>query len=170
MSLTSYIAIYAAVLSTSIFLWNIGASKPRLKLQLMYGLDDKGGESVFGVYVILKNPSQHTVHVRSIGLLYPSRKVSLKNHLYWIVRFRRIRRYMQWVYTSSPFSEIDTGLPISIGAHESHSIFLDEDSLKTMLEDARSTRFAAVAQDALGKDTYCRSIDLYPGPLAEEVE
>ena len=37
---TDYLAIYAAILSTSVFLWNILQSRPRVVIDLLPGLDD----------------------------------------------------------------------------------------------------------------------------------
>ena len=70
MRFTDYLAIYTAILSTSVFLWNILQSRPRVVIDLLPGLDDSAANPRIGVYVIIRNVSSHDVHLAAINVLY----------------------------------------------------------------------------------------------------
>lgn len=69
MRFTDYLAIYAAILSTSVFLWNILQSRPRVVVDLLPGLDDSAAKPRTGVYVVIRNVSSHDVYLAGIDIL-----------------------------------------------------------------------------------------------------
>lgn len=61
--LTEGLAIYGAILSTFVFTWNILRSRPKIRIQIVYGIS--------GVVVSIQNPSSGPVHITSVSFLYP---------------------------------------------------------------------------------------------------
>ncbi|MEZ6029250.1 MAG: hypothetical protein R3C46_05820 [Hyphomonadaceae bacterium] len=167
MKFTEWIAVYAAILSTLTFLWNLNVSRSKVKVSILPGLDkpDAEGKERFGVYVAVRNPSNHTVHITSIGIVHNYRPVSLVETVLHSLEFRRWNRYTLWVHTSEPFENIETGAPVSIEPRSSHVFFVPEEAIKRMVEnEPHSTgRFAAVAQDALWRNKYSRPYKLPNG-------
>ena len=74
---TDYIAIYAAVLSTLVFLWNVLSARPKITVTLVLGANRLDEDFQSGVGLNIQNPSPHTVHVTSVSILYPFRRVTL---------------------------------------------------------------------------------------------
>lgn len=68
MDITKYLAIYAALLSTAVFLWNVWRARPKFKVKLTLGMDKIEDEYVSGAYIALQNPSAHTVHISAAPL------------------------------------------------------------------------------------------------------
>jgi len=64
-----YLSIYAAVLSTVVFIWNIVRTIPRFKVDLGVGVSDENGEVQSGIFINVRNPSPHAVHIGSLSLL-----------------------------------------------------------------------------------------------------
>lgn len=63
MKITDYLAIYAAVLSTLVFAWNVAQSRPRFRVDLVHGLETLNGKTEDGVYIIVRNVSNHDIHL-----------------------------------------------------------------------------------------------------------
>ncbi len=55
MKVTEFLAIYAAGLSTIVFVWNYVRATPRIKVEIISGSDEIDGEFVFGAYISVKN-------------------------------------------------------------------------------------------------------------------
>jgi hypothetical protein len=77
MKLTELLAIYAAGLSTIVFIWNVSRTIPRFKVDIVFGVHGRGEDIDHGIYVGVSNPSPHTVHLAGIYLLYRYKKASL---------------------------------------------------------------------------------------------
>ena len=74
LKITDFLAIYGASLSTIIFIWSVLRSRPKVKVRLIPGTGENGGEFQMGVCIFVQNPSAHTVHLSNISLLYPYKK------------------------------------------------------------------------------------------------
>ena len=57
MKITDYLAIYAALLSTFVFFWNVVQSRPRIKVDLIFGVEGSGEPLRSGIYVFVRNPT-----------------------------------------------------------------------------------------------------------------
>ncbi|MFT7293016.1 MAG: hypothetical protein ACI87Q_000862 [Pseudohongiellaceae bacterium] len=160
MTLTDYLAIYAASLSTLVFFWNFVSARPRLKVRLSPGSKVDGDKVLFGVYVSIQNISAHTVHVSHLSLLYPYQDASLKEKLLHVAKYRRMPKTVGWVHTSPEYFDVDRGLPISVEARSSHDVFVPDEALEEIFEVAVARRIRAIAQDALWQNTYSNILDM----------
>lgn len=149
MSVTEYLAIYAACLSTIVFIWNIARAVPRFKVRLVSGFDEIDGEYVFGVCISVQNPSPHTVHLSGIDLLYPSEDMRLSNFLRHLFKYRRFSRSVGWVYTSLSNYKIEDGCPITLEPGQSHNILVPDHVVEEVLENSQRRELKAVAHDQL---------------------
>lgn len=152
--LKDIIAIYAAFLSTFVFLWNVYNSRSKISVEVTHGADDIDGKFRNGIYVFIKNPSPHKVYVTSVSLAYPYKEVKFIDRLKHISTYKRVHRYIEWVHTHLVFDGINTGLPVAIEPRNAHSIFVPEENLKEMLSDCINNTFVAVVQDALWRNKY----------------
>jgi hypothetical protein len=87
---TDYLAIYAAILSTTVFLWNILQSRSRVVIDLLPGLEDSAANPRIGLYVVIRNVSSHDVHLAAIDILYRYTVVRLRDRIAHMRRFRRL--------------------------------------------------------------------------------
>ena len=161
MKITEFLAIYAAVLSTAVFIWKITTSRAKFAVTLTDGANKSGEGFESGVFLSIQNPSPHTVHVNSVSLVYPYRKITLLEKIAHVFRYRRLDRYIGWVHHGLVFAGIETGLPVSIEPRQSHSIFIPENVIWNILNENGATVFAAVAQDALWRDKYSGVFEMY---------
>ncbi len=160
MEITDYLAFYAAALSTVIAYWNVNSSRAHIELELVPGLSKSEEGYISGVYLSIKNPSNRTVHINSVSLIYPYRRISWKEKVVSAIKYRRVFRYEGWVHNGMVFDKIETDLPVSIEPRKSHSIFLPSFIISEMVADDGAKRFAAVAQDALWRNKYSEAIDV----------
>lgn len=156
MEMTDYLAIYAAVLSTFVFLWNIAQSRPRIKVDLLFSIDDAGGKPEPGASVIVRNHSSHDVHLATIRILYPYRHVTLKERLGHLWRYRRWPSRVGWVHSSLSNYDVESGCPLCLEARRAHRVFIPNTKLKEMLSDATESSLIACVQDQLWNDFYSR--------------
>lgn len=167
MDITKYLAIYAASLSTAVFLWNVSRARPKFKVKLTLGMNKIDGEYVSGAYIAIQNPSAHTVHVVAVDILYRYRSISLIDWIKHAWEFKRIVRRVGWVHYPLNMDDVETGLPVSIEAGKSHMIFVSDEKLEDVLEDALDRRIIASAQDALWRNQHSAKFD-YPRMIRKD--
>ncbi|MFW8590005.1 hypothetical protein ACOI22_04300 [Glaciecola sp. 2405UD65-10] len=158
MKFTEGMAIYAACLSTIVFFWNIVKSTPRYRVDMVFGLDadsdsDKSEDRV-GVYISVKNPSAHTIHLSNVSLLYAYRSETLLKKLYHLIKYQSIPNTVGWVHTSLSNYDIDDKCPIAIEPGQAHDIFVPERVITRMISDSVRPEIKAVAQDQLWRNKY----------------
>ncbi|ASK32878.1 hypothetical protein CEK62_20220 (plasmid) [Alcanivorax sp. N3-2A] len=161
MKLTEILAIYAAVLSTIVFVWNIRRAIPRFKVEIIFGTDEVDGELVVGAYISVKNPSSHTVHLSNISLLYPYRKSGLYERIKHLLKYRRFPFAAGWVHSSLSNYGIDDKCPVSLEPGKSVGIFVPEDVLEKVFEECEERSIKASAQDELWRNKYSGKFE-YP--------
>lgn len=164
MSLTDWLAIYAAALSTTVFVWNLVRATPKAKTTVVFGMDKKHRS---GIYVNVQNRSPHAIHLASISLLYEYRSVGVLERLKHMVQFKQIPRRIGWVHSSLSLHGVKDGCPVQIQPMNSHDVFVPDSVLRSILSQAVSTRIAAVAQDRLWNNSYSGDID-YKVPKRDE--
>jgi len=159
MKITDYLAIYAACLSSIVFLWNVRRATSRVRIELVFGLEEVEGESIGGIYVIVRNPSAQTVHLASVSPLIPSESgpPSILEKIQHIVKYRRWPVSLGWVHTSFSYFDIDDGCPLSLEAGRSHQIFVPEEKIKEILKKSERKELRAVVQDELWRDKYSKT-------------
>ncbi|MGR1582831.1 hypothetical protein ACSSNL_15345 [Thalassobius sp. S69A] len=161
MDITKYLAIYAALLSTAVFMWNVSRARPKFKVKMTLGMEKIEDEYVSGAYIALQNPSAHTVHISAVDILYRYRRESLLDRVKHAWEFKRIMLRVGWVHYPLSMHGVETGLPISLEAGKSHMIFISDEKLDEIIEDALDRRIIASAQDALWRTKYSAKFD-YP--------
>lgn len=159
MELTEILAIYAAFLSTVVFLWNVSKAAPKFKVDLVYGLDEKEGSHEFGVYITVRNPSSQTVHLAGLDLLYQSEEPSILKQFQHIYRYRNWPSSIGWVHCSLPLYEIDDKCPLPLSAGQSHMVFVPEHLIEGMLNKGIGSKLRASAQDQLWRNKYSKSLE-----------
>ena len=156
MKLTDYLAIYAAVLSTAVFVWNVVQARPRLRVDVIFGIEEIDGVVQGGVCLCVRNVSSKEVHLAQLSVLYPYKAATLKARLSYLCKFRRLPTRENWIHTSLKYYAVETGCPVSIDARKSHQIFLPAETVETILAKAYEPKLMACAQDALWKNVYSR--------------
>lgn len=163
MKITEYLAIYAAVLSTLVFLWNVLQSKPKIKVDLIFGIEGQGDQLRSGAYIFVRNLSSHDVHLSNFSILYPYRKAGLKERLVHLWKYKRMPKRIGWVTSSLSNYSIEDGCPIRLAARKSYSVFIPDTSIEAMLTDATHRSLMGCVQDQLWQNTYSREFK-YPKP------
>ncbi len=153
------ISIYAAVLSTAVFIWNVRNAKGRVKANLVYGVEKTGDEYVSGIHVAIQNHSNKSVYVRSVSVLYPYRKKEWFERVRHLFKYRNWPSTVDWVQTSPSYEKIETGLPKIIEPGDSHGFLLPEDKLAELTESRISAKIKVCVQDALWRNTYSNPIE-----------
>jgi hypothetical protein len=99
-----------------VFVWNVFQSKPKIKVDLIFGLDGKGDKLRSGVYIFARNLSSHDVHLANFSILYPYRDVGLKERLIHVWKYKHMPRRIGWVTSSLSNYSIEDGCPICLEA------------------------------------------------------
>ena len=154
MKITDYLAIYAAILSTLVFFWNVLQSRPRVRIDLIFGIEGTGDAVKSGVYIFVRNLSSHDVHLSNISILYPYRIASLKERFAHVWRFRRLPRRLGWVHSSLSNYSLESGCQVSLEARKSHQVFIPQRVLEDMLAEANDRAIMASVQDQLWNTVY----------------
>lgn len=156
MKITDYLAIYAAILSSVVSLWNVLQSRPRLKVDLLFGIDTVEGVTTSGVSIVVRNTSSHDVHLAAIGLLYPYTRVGAKEKLLHLWRYKRWPRRVGWCQTSLSNYSIQDGCPMCLEARKSHHVLVPKEVIEKILAEAMRDRLIATVQDQLWNSVYSR--------------
>jgi hypothetical protein len=156
MRFTDYLAIYASILSTSVFAWNVLQSRPRLKVDVLPGSNGQEAEFQMGIYIFVRNISPQAVHLAAVDILYPYKKQSVPERFTHMWRYRRIPRRIGWVHTSLSFYDVDSECPVSLEPRTSHKIFIPNSAAERILGKASERFLIAHAQDQLWNNAYSR--------------
>jgi len=158
---TEILSVYAALLSTIVFVWNMRKAIPSYKVEIVFGTDKVDGEYVSGAYISVKNPSVHTVHLASISILYPFGKAKFFEKIKHILKYHRLPLTVGWCHSSLSNYEIDDKCPIALEPGKSIGILVPEDILEKIFEDCEERVIKASVQDELWRNNYSRKFE-YP--------
>lgn len=148
MTATDWIAAYAALVSTIVFLWQLKQSRPQLKVLVVLGIE----EDEVGAWISIHNLSSHELNLKGLAILYPWASVSFKRRLMGLLATRRWATRPGWV--TKPLSVYEFAIPESVGPYNSRDLFIPEDRLRTMIQDASEPKMVVKVQDAVWKDHY----------------
>jgi hypothetical protein len=154
MKITDYLAIYATVLSTAVFFWNVLQSRPKIRVDLIHGIEGTGDSMKSGAYIFVRNLSPHDVHLTNIDILYPYRSVELKEKLVHLWRYKRPPRTVGWVHSSLSNYSLESGCPVCLEARKAHRVFIPDSVLENMLSQATERTLMAAAHDQLWNTVY----------------
>ncbi len=167
MDATNVIAIYAAVLSTIVFIWNIRSSSPRYKVDLVIGIEEVDGEIVSGIHVSIKNPSSRTVHIANVSLLYRYRETEWREYFLDALKYKRFPANVGWVHSALSNYGIEDGCPIAVEPGKSHGILIQEKVLEAIFKESLDRKVKCVAQDQLWRNKYSSALD-FPVPIVDD--
>ncbi|UTZ33701.1 hypothetical protein HB762_20740 [Vibrio campbellii] len=154
MKFTEILAVYGAVLSTAVFIWNVFRSIPKFKVDIGYGIEEVDGEYVGGAYVCVRNPSSATVHLASVGVMYTTGESSFIERLAHMLKHRRFSSTVDWVHVPLFNYGVDSNCPISLEAGQSHHVFIPDDIVKEILSDTDVKKLRGSVQDQLWRNKY----------------
>jgi hypothetical protein len=150
MKATEWLAIYGATLSTIVFAWNAFQSRPRLKVVVMFGIE----EGVHGAHISIQNRSSHTVHLAHISILYRYRSASLREWLSHAWEFKRIPRRLGWVHSSLSNHGVPDGCPVTLEARNAHHVLVPDAVLESVFARATERKIIAIVQDKIWNSVY----------------
>jgi hypothetical protein len=157
LKITDYLAVYAAILSSLVFVWNVTQSRPRLKVDLAFALEDVHGELKPGIYVVIRNMSSQDVHLANVSILYPYQQAGIKSKIAHIWRYKRVPSNLGWVHSSLSNYSLDSGCPMCLEARKSHKIFIAKTMLEGVWTEALHESVRACVQDQLWNNIYSKS-------------
>ncbi len=158
---TEILSIYAALLSTIVFLWNIIRAIPRYKVDIAFAVHEENGECKHGVYISIRNPSPHTVHLAGIDILYPYRESTLKERVEHVVKYRQTPKTVGWVHSSLSNYDLDDQCPLALESGKSKNIFIPHEALEKILDDCTTREIIACVQDQLWRNKHSKKFN-YP--------
>lgn len=153
---TEILAGYAAILSTSVFIWNVVQSKGKVRVRVVYGTERVDDEYVAGVLISVQNPSSKPVHITNISILYPFVTVRFRDRIAHIWRFKRFPWRIGWCSTSLSNLEVDSKCPVTIDPGKSHRILIPMSCFDSELSKAIRPVIIAKVQDALWRNVLSR--------------
>ena len=159
MKITEVLSVYAALLSTFVFLWNIRRAIPSYAVDVVFGTEKVDDEYISGAYISIKNPSSHTVHLSNISLLYPYRKIGIVEMIKHILTYRRLPFIAGWVHSSLSNHEIEDKCPIALESGKSIGILVPERVLEKVFEDSIERTIKVAVQDELWRTKYSRKFE-----------
>lgn len=159
--ISKLLSIYAACLSTIVFVWNMQKAIPRYKVDLIAGVTGEDDNLEHGIYVSIKNPSPHIIHLANVQMLYPIRNEGLLEKVKFILKHQRLPKTVGWCHTSLTYYGVNDGCPIALESGKSHAVFVPNKAIEEILEDAIERKVKAVVQDQLSRNKYSKSFD-YP--------
>ncbi len=154
--LTDWLAVYAAVLSTSTFAWNLIQSRSRLKVEVMYSVGAEGN----GVRIFVQNLSGHDVYLSGVTLYYPYSRVPWRRRLKFMWKYKKLPRRVGWVQTGLKTLGVEDGCPRMIEARNSHSVLILDEKVDELLAKAVEQTLIAMAQDSLFRNSYSKPFKL----------
>ena len=159
LALTDALAGYAAILSTLVFYWGVTQSKPKINVEIMLGLSDNYET---GIYILIKNPSAHTVHIEAVSILTPYEKVTLKKLVSYLWNNKHFPpSSVGWAYSDIRYHiENGTRGSFSLEPGTSHKLFVSQETLKDLLHDALRLEVMAAAHDQLGQTKFSRKFSI----------
>lgn len=151
MTVSDWIAIYGAVVSTGVALWTFWISKPKLRVDWIYGVEPQRGN---GFYVTVRNLSAHDAHIQAFSMMYECSKPSLWERLRHMWIYKSLPLRLGWCSSAlGPFA-VQHDFPLTLGGRKAHDIFVSEAQFNEMLKAAPLGRLRAHIQDQLWTNYY----------------
>jgi len=89
MKLTEGLAIYAAILSTGNFLWNLYQNRPNHSVSIGLAFYEDSGKTTVGIAMTAMNPSPKTDHLQSFSLLVGGSRAGIMDKLKSFLNYKR---------------------------------------------------------------------------------
>lgn len=160
MKFTDFLAIYASLLSSAGFVWSVIQSRPRIKVDLVFGVETIDGVTTSGVFVVVRNVSSYSINLAAISLLYPYARAGVKEWILHLWRYRRWPGRLGWCHTALSNFSIKDGCPLCLEARKSHHVFVPKEVVEEVLAAAKQNNLIATVQDQLWKCYYSRPFQM----------
>ena len=121
----------------------------------------KNADIDHGVYIGVKNPSRHTVHLAGLDLLYRHGKVNFIDKLAHLLKYRRWPSSVGWGHISSSYCGLKDEFPLSLESGKTHYVFVPNKILEKILSDSVDRYIKAKVQDQLSRNKYSKKFE-YP--------
>lgn len=158
MKITDILAIYAACLSTLVFIWNIAKATPKFKVDILHGVEEKDGDHLVGLYVIVRNHSSHKIHLAGLDLLYQYEIQSIFEKLLQFLKYRNWSNSVGWVHCCPSLYGVEYSYPVELEAFQSHQLFIPESVVNKIIGKGINRKIKAKAQDQLWRDKYSKEL------------
>lgn len=166
--MTELIAIYAAILSTVVFIWNVRNSTPQYNVDLAIWIDAIDGELVSAPQISLKNLSARIVHISNVSVVYKWQVTTWRDVLWHAIKYKRIPRNVGWVHSALENYDLDDSCPLELTPGTSHGVFIPDSTVNQILAEAIDRRTKGSAQDQLGREKYSKVMELPTATARDE--
>ncbi|WP_298336389.1 hypothetical protein [uncultured Erythrobacter sp.] len=163
-----WIAVYAALLSTFIFVREWRDNRVRLKVTVSHGVDAEKHEGVCAV-IRISNLGHRPLVLFGVGLMWNYRRVSLAERIRHMVLYKRFPRRIGWVRGHLPEDHKADDLPRAIDPLNSVDVWVPFDKIDEAIDEGNNV-IIAYAQDALGRNSYSQEFTMRGVKLLEAVE
>lgn len=161
MKLTEYLAIYAAIMSSVVFFWNVRKSRPNFRVKVSHGIgDQKDGTKTAGFVASVENMSAQTVFIKPISILIFKENPTLKDRWTFLRKYKRYSRTQGWVFGNFENFDIEQDRQNKLEPGQSFSVFIPASVCKVIAEHSKSTIFRAYAQNELGENRYSKDMEI----------
>jgi hypothetical protein len=156
LKVTDALSLYAAVLSTIVFVWNIRKAMPRFKVEVVYGTEKIDDKYVSGAYISIKNPSAHTIHLSNVSMLYKYKKTCILDLLKNLFLYKRLPHNVGWISSSLSNYKINDKCPLALESGKSIGILVPETVIHNILEDSVDSVIKISVQDELWRNKHSK--------------
>lgn len=163
MKITDWLAVYAAILSSMVFIWNVLQSRPKYKVKIFTSFETVDGLLTGGVSVIILNTSQKPVHLSNILFLYKERTPTIYERIHYIYKYKTVR-YVGWVRIYLQMFGVNDKCPATIEPYKSLSVFVAREDVERLIRGSSSRVFRAIVQDALWRENRSAKFHYPPRP------
>jgi len=147
--MSDYLAFYAAILSTAVALWNYVQARPRIKVNVIAGMDTSTSASRIGAFVYVRNLSSHDVPLSAITLLYRYGSTSFTKRVRHLIKYRQLPRTVGWAQASLSSYAVDDQCPTVVAPRSSHRIFIPQAVLERIATQSGKRVLMCSVQDQL---------------------
>jgi hypothetical protein len=159
MTLTDFLAIWGATLSTVVVGRELLASRDKLKVQFIHGAHDTEGACAV---IWIANPGKRAIMVQYAGYAWPFQNLSFFEKVRHFIKYRHHWRTIGWCHTPLSAALVEPSpLPKLLEPGHSEQIWIPLSSLQDSARHHQGLLIAQV-QDALGRSYYSRPV--YFGP------
>ena len=127
----------------------------------MFGSHESGDVFDHGIYLKVRNPSPHTVHLAGLDLLYRYKKANFIDQLEHLLKYRRWPSSVGLVHAGLVNYGLKNECPIVLESGKSYDVFVSNKILEKILSDSVDRYIKAKVQDQLGRNKYSKRFE-YP--------
>lgn len=166
MSLTDFLAVWGAGLSTLVVIREVLSSRDKLRVQLVHGVSDELGACAV---LFIANPGKRAIMVEYAGYAWPFERLSFLRKVQQFIRYRNNWSTIGWCHTALSAKVTESSpLPKLLEPGHSVQIWIPLASLRRGAGGEPELVIAQV-QDALGRNYYSGAVRFGPEPPRKRV-